>query len=532
MANGVCRLSLPLVLLAFALLSGLPVLPAERRPPRQLSLNDLTNRIRGGWAGQMIGVAYGAPTEFKYNARTIEGDLPWSPEMISNALDQDDLYVDMTFNQVLEERGLKASQQQFAEAFANSKYRLWHANLAARENLRRKIKAPHSGHPQHNIHADDIDFQIESDFIGLITPGLPRLSNELCDRVGHIMNYGDGVYGGMFVSAMYGQAFFERNPREVVTKALKVLPAESQYTRLIRDILIWNRQYPSNWKRTWEKVESKWNHKDSFCPRGVLNNFNIDAKLNGAYVAIGLLYGRRDFSQTIEITARCGQDSDCNPASAGGILGTMIGYEAIPEVWKQGIPAIADKKFSYTDYTFNTIVESSVSLAQKAVLESGGKVTEARLLIPYQAPKEANLEQWLPQGQAFVLRDEKDWSWKGEWEALSDTLTSKFGIVGKRTSSPGSEVSCRFSGTGAVLAGSWETAGGRADVYLDGKLQGEIDTSIFAVGGHQSRVPESLWHNLDLEPGSHTLRLVLKEPRNSDTMMVNLTVAGLYAFQK
>jgi ADP-ribosylglycohydrolase len=517
---------------AFALLSMFPILSAEEPPPRRLSVNDLSNKIRGGWAGQMIGVAYGAPTEFKYNARIIEDELQWSPDRISNALDQDDLYVDMTFNQILEERGLKASQQQFAQAFANSKYRLWHANLAARQNLRRGIEAPQSGHPEYNIHADDIDFQIESDFIGLITPGLPRLSNELCDRVGHIMNYGDGVYGGMLVSAMYGQAFFERNPGEVVIKALKVLPAESQYSRLIRDILIWHRQYPSNWKRTWEKVESKWNHKDWFCPRGVLNNFNIDAKLNGAYVVIGLLYGRGDFSQTIEITARCGQDSDCNPATAGGILGTMIGYEAIPELWKHGIAAIADKKFSYTNYTFNTIVGSSIGLAQKAVLESGGKVTETELLIPYQAPKEARLEQWLPRGQPFVLREDKAWSWSGDWREFSDPLTAKFGTVGKQTSSPGSEVVCRFSGTGAVLVGRWDTAGGRVDVYLDGKLRGEIDTSLFAVEDHESRLTESLWHNLDLGAGSHTLRLVLKEPKNLKSKMVNLTVAGLYAFQK
>ena len=28
-----------------------------------------------------------------------------------------------------------------------------------------------SGHPDYNVHANDIDFQIESDFIGLMTPG-------------------------------------------------------------------------------------------------------------------------------------------------------------------------------------------------------------------------------------------------------------------------------------------------------------------------------------------------------------------------
>ena len=55
---------------------------------------------------------------------------------------------------------------------------------------------------------------------------------------------------------------------------------------------------------------------------------------------------------------------------------------------------------------------------------------------------------------------------------------------------------------------------------------------MFTVKDPESRLTESLWHNLDLGPGSHTLRLVLKEPKNSETKMVNLTVAGLYAFQK
>ena len=34
-----------------------------------------------------------------------------------------------------------------------------------------------SGHPKYNIHANDIDFQIEADFIGLMSPGLPQESN-------------------------------------------------------------------------------------------------------------------------------------------------------------------------------------------------------------------------------------------------------------------------------------------------------------------------------------------------------------------
>jgi hypothetical protein len=37
---------------------------AAESPPRHLSRETLEDKIRGGWAGKMFGVAYGAPTEF------------------------------------------------------------------------------------------------------------------------------------------------------------------------------------------------------------------------------------------------------------------------------------------------------------------------------------------------------------------------------------------------------------------------------------------------------------------------------------
>ena len=170
---------------------------------RRISLAELRDRIEGGWAGQMIGVSYGAPTEFRYLGKTIDGDLPaWTPARISNSLDQDDLYVDMTFAQVLDDKGLNATTEDFGRMFRDSRYQLWHANLAARRNLKRGVPASLAGDPRYNAHADDIDFQIESDFIGLMAPGLPRAATNIAWRAGRVMNYGDGIYGGIFVSCM------------------------------------------------------------------------------------------------------------------------------------------------------------------------------------------------------------------------------------------------------------------------------------------------------------------------------------------
>ena len=257
---------------------------------RTLSRQVFEDKMRGGWAGQMIGVSFGAPTEFRSNGKIIEGDLPaWTPNRIENAIDQDDLYVEMTFAAVMDRTGPDATSEQYGEAFRTSKYRLWHANAGARRLLDRGIKAPWSGHPKYNVHANDIDFQIEADFIGLMTPGLPADATRYAERVGRVMNYGDGLYGGVFVASMYAAAFFEQDPRKVVEAGLASLPAESGYARIIRDVLRWSAENPTDWRRTWQLIEDTWD-KDDPCPgwfaAAVQHRCALERRLHRAGIAL------------------------------------------------------------------------------------------------------------------------------------------------------------------------------------------------------------------------------------------------------
>jgi hypothetical protein len=364
------------------------VVAAQRTQTKTIRLDDLRDKIEGGWAGQMIGVSFGAPTEFRYREKIIEDALPeWKPDRITNSLNQDDLYVDMTFAKVLDDKGVRATTEDFGAMFKDAQYALWHANLAARRALKRGVPASLSGTPKYNAHANDIDFQIEADFIGLMAPGLPRSATAIAWRAGRVMNYGDGIYGGIFVSCMYSAAFFENDPRKVVEAGLACLPAKSPYALTIADVLTWSKQNP-DWKQTWRAIEGKWNKREP-CPDGALQPFNIDAKLNGAYIALGLLYGKGDFWKTMEISTRAGQDSDCNPSNACGILGTMVGYKRIPDEWKSGIPAIADQKFRYTDFTFKTIVDSTLKRAVALAESSGGSRKGDTLQVASESPAPA-----------------------------------------------------------------------------------------------------------------------------------------------
>ena len=163
--------------------------------------------------------------------------------------------------------------------------------------------------------------------LALCAPVYPRKPHRLLTGLGGIMNYGDGVYGGIYVAALYSEAFFGSDINAIVENALRSIPSESDYYKIVKDVIKLHQHYPADWQSAWKELENKWGDVD-ICGAG--DPFNIDAKLNGAYIVMGLLYGEGDPMKTLEISTRCGQDSDCNPSNALAVLGVMNGFSKLP----------------------------------------------------------------------------------------------------------------------------------------------------------------------------------------------------------
>ena len=140
-----------------------------------------------------------------------------------------------------------------------------------------------------------------------------------------------------------------------------------------------NNPHADDWRRTWFEIQKKWS-SETGCPDGVFRAFNIDARLNAAYVVLGLLYGEGEFGRTIDIATRAGQDSDCNPATAAGILGTAFGYSGIPEEWKRGLAAVESTDFAYTSTSLAEAYELSYEHALQVIRRAGGPVLERRVV--------------------------------------------------------------------------------------------------------------------------------------------------------
>jgi hypothetical protein len=481
-----------------------------------LSKADLMDKIKGGWAGQVIGCTYGGPTEFNFNGTMIQDYTPinWDETRMEwyykNAPGlYDDIYMDLTFVEIFEKEGLDAPALSHANAFANADYWLWHANQSARYNILNGLEPPATGHWENNPHADDIDFQIEADFAGLMNPGMVNSSSEVCDRVGHIMNYGDGWYGGVYVAAMYALSFYSDDIGLIAREALRTIPEESQFAQCIHDVIHWHAEFPGDWKRTWFEVEKKWS-SDIGCPGGVFSPFNIDAKINAAYIVIGMLYGEGDFGKTIDISTRCGQDSDCNPASAGGILGTILGYDAIPDHWKQGLDRVEDMDFKYTTISLNDTYDMSFRQALGMISMNGGKAGGDQVVIPLEKPVAVKYEKAF-EGHYPVRRIEV----LGESDQLQfDGPT---------------EYSFEFEGKGFVInGGAWKLPGIEEervlelDVYIDGDL---YEQATFPTR-YQARRNEIAW-KYNLENSPHEVKIVWTNPEEGYKFDVdNILVYG------
>ncbi len=489
-----------------------------------ISKDALKDKIKGAWAAQTIGVTYGGPTEFKYNKIIIPDsiEIHWSDTMMYHWMKYipglyDDIYMDLTFVEVMEKEGIEAPAAAHARAYANAKYKLWHANQQGRYNILHGISPPESGHWLNNPHADDIDFQIEADFAGIMNPGMPNSALEVCDRIGHIMNSGDGYYGGVFIATMYSYTFISNDIPSIINNALKHIPPQSTFYQCIADVVKWHQKYPNDWKKNWNLIEEQWG-TDIGCPDGAHRDFNIDAKINAAYVVLGLLYGNGDLSKTMEISTRAGKDSDCNPASSGAILGTILGYDNIPDYWSKGLKLIEDMDFKHTTTSLNDVYEISYRHALDMIVKNGGAIGDKEVSIKKQLVTVAPLEQNFT---GYKL---------GETIEINKKITEK----------DHQEFEIQFEGIGAVLKGrvgnldyennhalfsDQETLNNYkliVEFYLDGIISKTMDLPLsFLERAHE------LYYRYEIPDGKHVLKLKITNPHEK----VFLNISSLIQYE-
>lgn len=175
-----------------------------------------------------------------------------------------------------------------------------------------------------NPYREWIGAQIRADFFGYCCPGKPERAAEFAWRDACISHIKNGIYGEMWVAAMLAAAYMSDDVETVIRAGLGQVPARSRLVRDIEEVLSWWKEGRSYWEAV-DAIHRKWN--------ATFSHHWCHTNSNAQIVALALLWGKMDYGKTVCGAVMPGFDTDCNGATAGSVLGVMLGRKALPARW-------------------------------------------------------------------------------------------------------------------------------------------------------------------------------------------------------
>jgi len=355
----------PAMLAAIIMAAAAPAL-AERT----LSADDYLDKLRGMWLGEILGNYAGRPYEGAYATRggvPIE-TLDWSFISTNPWVGDDDTVFEYMYVDLLARCPAPSPSQTrsiWEEHVPLPSFYI--ANRQARWLMAGNLTPPATGSIQKNMHWYAIDAQITTESVGASAPGMRLVAADIAGRLGSVTNDGYALHAAQFYAAMYAAAPLESDVEAVVAKGLEVVPTTSRTHALIQDVRDWYAADKTDgaldWRSTQEKIYDKYVGPAAM---GRYHNW-VESSVNTALTTMAILYGQGDFKRTVEIGVEGGFDCDCNPATAGGLVGLMRGWSGLPP----SLTAAATDNYSIltlVNYPPATTL-TQIALAQRAVAE-------------------------------------------------------------------------------------------------------------------------------------------------------------------
>lgn len=288
----------------------------------ELKYKDYMNKVHGGWIGKCIGGAIGAMQEnnkslMEYSIENV------FPEAIPP---NDDLDLQILWLQeILEKKGSIFTSDDIAEVFAKYNLEIVNEYAVAIKNIELGIMPPMSGLFNNTYFKNSMGCPIRSEIWGFICPGNPEAAVRFAHMDGMIDHDAESINGEKFFATLEANAFFEDDIIKLLKTGLSYIPENTVLACSIDFIL---EQYRKDipWKSTREKLIKRFGSVDA--------SYSV---VNIGITILALLYGQGDFSSTLMIAVNSGYDTDCTAATAGAILGLIIGADNIPDFWKQKI---------------------------------------------------------------------------------------------------------------------------------------------------------------------------------------------------
>ncbi len=366
----------------------------------------LRDKIRGGLLGQMLGDLNGLPHEMKYIAEP--GNVTgYTPSLPQGAWTDDDTDFEWVYIKVMEDENcLLLPPQRIGRLWKERiNKRIWCSNQYARQLMDLGIDPPLTGMAVLNPWADfNISGQFLCETFGLIAPAMPQKAAQIGLNYTRAAIDGEPAQTTQLFTSMIALAFLKDDIDSLLDNGLAAIDPDSVISQIVKDVRGWHKQHPGDWRTTRRLLKEKYSKYN-----GEMRDRN-GYELNTGSIIAALLYGAGDFVKTLTTAFNFGWDADCNAATAGTIVGVMKGYR-----WMltQGWP-IVDRYKNTTrenmpnDETINSFADRLIDLAERVILEQGGRrqTTNGRITYQIDVQKPKCLQRMeRPEAQAAALRE-------------------------------------------------------------------------------------------------------------------------------
>ena len=256
--------------------------------------------------------------------------------------------------------------------------RVWLANRAALGLMHLGFTPPFTGDENLNPHWYQIDPQLINEIWAYTAPGMISYAAGKSDWAARITSDSWAVSPTVLYGAMYADAFFCKDIRKLITRALKELPADDRYAIAVKEMIALYDKYPKDWVKARQIMAKKYYIDEPAMTKTIWN-----ANLNGLCGILAMLYGEGDFQRTLDLSCAMGFDCDNQAATISGLLGVMYGAKSLPESLTKPIEGwekpfndryINITRFDMPDASIEDMIERTYNKAIELVCSKGGKV--------------------------------------------------------------------------------------------------------------------------------------------------------------
>lgn len=325
--------------------------PAALAPPGPEALAD---RMHGAWLGRSAGCLLGKPVEKiprpgieeilrstgrwpldgYFTAAGLDPDVaarwPWNrrsaptslAENIDGMPEDDDLNFAVLALRMAEQHGTGLTTEQVAQAWLDNLPggRVFTAERVAYRNLLSGIEPPRTALVR-NPFREWIGALIRADAYGWVLPGRLSEASRLAWVDARLSHTGAGIQGAMWAAALASAAVCAESVDDVLAAARTVVPQESSLAAAVA-LGEETGHGAAELADALDVLHAAYGHLHWV---HVLNN--------AATIAFALARGKGEFGTSVSAAVMAGWDTDSVGATVGGVVGALLGAEAMPRAW-------------------------------------------------------------------------------------------------------------------------------------------------------------------------------------------------------